>query len=348
MASPVAALPLPPKVQFAEPVCVLKTDLFRPFSDIAIRAGGTTPPYATVTGWKPGLPVIAPRELRADLGIPADDDMPFSLRVYGGTFDFRGIVERTLPVYPGMPLALGTFAAALPHTELKVVRATSLEVEVEAQLGPSVEIVSGALRARGPCGLFAFERRDFTPSSVIPGVKWKSQPDALLKKGRKIALSTLPKGDVVARIDIRPGDSAAAIVFEKEKDRAHIGWYGSTLMVHGWIDASELEPLPKEPPTKTPPWPVAKREEAAPGADALVCPEAVPLVVITGESRTTVGSLRAGGAFDVLGRKDGWAEVRRTPPLVKFAEGTRFVVRESDLQGCTAPSDPAPKPTPSP
>lgn len=335
-------LPLPPEVQVAPPVCTLKTDLFRPFADITMRAGGTTPPYATVVGVKPGIRVVGRRELRADLGIPSDDDMPFSLRVYGGTFDFRGIVERTLPIYPGMPLALGSFAAALPHTELKVLRATALEVEVEAQVGDSIEILAGAPRARGPCGLFAFERRDFSPSAVIPGVKWKDQPDALLKRGHKIALTTLPKGDPVARIEIRPGDSAAAVVFEKEKDRAHIGWYGSTLMIHGWVPTSELEPLPKAPEPK-PEEPPKKPEEPPPpaGAEHLVCPTTVPLVSITGEARATVGSLRAGGAFDVIGRDKGWAEVRGNVPLVKFSSGSRFVVRESDLRLCSPPK-PAP------
>lgn len=335
-----ASLSLPAEVQLAPPVCTLKTELFRPVADIPIRANGTAPAFATAMGATPGIPTVARRELRADLGIPSEDDMPFSLRVYGGTFDFRGLVPRTLPVYPGMPLALGPFAAALPHTELKVIRATAIEVEVEAQLGDSIEIVAGAPRARGPCGLFAFERRDFSPSAVIPGVKWKSQPDALLKKGKKIALSTLPKGETVARIQVGPGDSAATVVFEKEKDRAHIGWYGSTLMIHGWIDASELEPLPKEqkPTEETPP--PKKPEEAPPSGERLVCPSDVPLVSVTGESKTTVGSLRAGGAFEVIARDKGWAEVRGNVPFMSFANGSRFVVRESDLALCSAPKPP--------
>jgi hypothetical protein len=335
-----SALPLPPEVQAAPSVCTLKTELFRPFADVPIRANGTTGPYATAIGVKPGVAVIGRRELRADLGIPSDDDMPFSLRVYGGTFDIRGLVDRTLPIYPGMPLALGAFAAALPHTELKVVRATALEVEVEAQIGESIEIVGGPPRARGPCGLFAFERRDFSPSAVIPGVKWKSQPDALLKKGHKIALTKLPIGEPIAHIQIRPGDSAATVVFEKEKDRAHIGWYGSTLMIHGWIAASELEPLPKDAkPAEEPPAP-KKPDEPAPSAkppEPLVCPAPVPLVALVGDSRTTVGSLHAGGAFDVIGRDKGWAEVRGHVPLLAFASNTRLVVRESDLALCSAP-----------
>jgi hypothetical protein len=343
------ALPLPPEVQIAPSVCTLKTDIFRPLAEIAIRAGGTSPPYATVRAVEPGTASIGRRELRADLGIPSDPDMPFSLRVYGGTFDIRGIVPRTLPIYPGMPIALGSFAAALPQTELKVIKATALEVEVEAQTGESIEILAGAPRARGPCGLFAFERRDFSPSAVIPGVKWKSQPDAFLKRGKKITLSTLPVGDPVARIEIRPGDSAAAVVFEKEKDRAHIGWYGSTLMIHGWIAASELEPLTKDGTglldagtANSPdgPPPAAALTGATP-VEHLVCPEAVALVSVTGAARTTVGSLRAGGAFDVVGRDKGWAEVQAAVPLVSLANGTRLLVRESDLALCSPLKAPA-------
>lgn len=344
------ALPLPPEVQTAPSVCTLKTELFRPLEDVAIRAGGTTPPYATVMGAKAGVRSIGRRELRADLGIPADGDMPFSLRVYGGTFDLRGIVDRSVPIYAGMPLALGSFAAALPHTELKVVKASSIEVEVEAQLGPSVEILAGAPRTRGPCGLFAFERRDFAASAVIPGVKWKSEPDALLKKGKKIPLTTLPIGEPVARIEILPGDSAAAVVFEKEKGRAHIGWYGSTVMIHGWTAASNLEPLPKEgKPTLDRPPPATPPDEPPPGAtppEPLVCPSAVPVVSINGASRVTVGTLRPGGTFEVIGRDHGWAEVRGKLPLVKFASGTRLVVRESDLTLCSAPKAPPPPPKP--
>jgi hypothetical protein len=339
-AAPAAGPALPPSVQVAPSVCTLKTELLRPLADIGVRASGTTPAYATVTAPKLGSVALARRELSADLGIPSDDTMPFSLRVYGGAFELRGIVERSVPIYAGMPLALGAFAAALPRTELKVLRATALEVEVEAQLGGSVEILAGAPRTRGPCGLFAFERRDFAASAVIPGVKWKEQPDALLKKGRKIALSTLPQGEPVARIEIREGDSAAAVVFEREKDRAHIGWYGSTLMIHGWIAGSELEPLPKEGPRPAEPPPPSRPEPEGAGAARVACPEAIPLVSLTGEARTTVGTVRAGAPFEVLDRDRGWAEVRGTVPLVRFAAGSHLVVRESDLSRC-APFRPA-------
>lgn len=350
-----AALPLPPEVQVSPPVCVLKTDLFRPLTDIPIRASGTTPPYATVAGATAGL--LSPRHLlRADLGIPGDDDMPFSLRVVSNAFDIRGLAERTLPVYAGNPLALGSFAAALPHTELRVIHATSVEVEVEAQLGPSIEILAGAPRARGPCGLFAFERRDFAAAAVIPGVKWKSEPDALLKKGRKIALTTLPIGEPVARIEIRPGDNPAVIVFEKDKDRAHIGWTGGTLMIHGWIATSDLEPMPKDATPKADAGLPAKKPDEAPPpvtppvtpSERLACAEPVPVVALIGESRTTVGKLLAGGAFEVIGRDKGWAEVRGDMPLVTFTKGARLVVRESDLGLCTPPKPPAPKAPPTP
>jgi hypothetical protein len=359
-----AALALPPEVQSQPAVCTLKTDLFRPLADLSIRASGTTPPYATVAGRARGtFSGVGRRELRADLGIPSDEDMPFSLRIYGGTFDLRGLAERTVPIHAGMPLALGSFAAALPHTELKVVKATAVEVEVEAQPGASIEVLTGPLRARGPCGLYAFERRDFPPTSVIPGVQWKDEPDALLKRGKKIALSTLPIGEAVARIEVRPGDNPAVVVFEKQHGRAHIGWFGSSLLVHGWISDSELLPLAKDAKdgkakgddggvAQMPAEPTAPATAPAPTASAaaaagkrLVCPEAVPLVALSGASRTTVGTLREGGEFEVISRdKDrGWAEVRPSMALVTFDAGTHFVVRESDLARCTPPKPPRSK-----
>jgi hypothetical protein len=341
-AASAASIRLPAEVQTAPTVCTLKTELFRPFAEYPVRASGTTPPYLRVgTTSAVGL---ARFELRADLAIPADEDMPFSLRLVSAPAELHGLVDRTFPLYAGGPLALGAFASALPHTELRVIKATALEVEAEVQLGESVEVVAGPLRARGPCGLFAIERRDFLPTDVIPGAKWKTTPGAMLKTGRKIPVTTLPVGEPVARIRVLPTDNAAVAVFEKEKGRAHIGWFGSVVMIHGWIPAADLEPLPdagapgalgaapadagagKPAPSAAP--------SAAPAGERLTCPTAVPLVARTGESRTTVGTLRAGGAFEVVSRDKEWAEVRVHVPLVTITEGTRLLVRESDLAAC--------------
>lgn len=347
-----AVLALPAEVQIAPAVCKLKTELFRPLADHAVRASGIMAPYLTV-GPK-AAPPSGRIDLRGELGIPSDEDLPFSLRLVGGGVEMRGLVERTFPVHASGPLALGGFAAALPQTELRVIRASSLEVEVEAQLGESVEILSGPPRTRGPCGLFAIERRDFMASAVIPGVKWKDEPDAMLKRGHKIALTTLPIGAPVARIEVRGNDNPAVVVFEKEKDRAHIGWFGSTVMIHGWIAANELDPLPKSATkgadagardaaagdassvTTTTTATATTAAAARPPLERLTCTESVPLVATNSDSRSTVGSLRPGGAFDVLARNEGWAEVRVSVHLVAITDATRLLVRETDLASCKA------------
>jgi hypothetical protein len=349
-----AALPLPAEVQIPPVVCKLKTELFRPLGDYPVRASGVMAPYLRVG--TTATPPSGRIDLRGDLGLPSDEDLPFSLRLVGGGVELRGLVERSFPIHAAGPLALGAFAAALPHTELRVLKANALEVEVEAQLGDSVEILSGPPRTRGPCALFAIERRDFMASSVIPGVKWKNEPDAMLKRGRKIPLTTLPIGAPVARIEVRGNDNPAVAVFEKEKDRAHIGWFGSTVMIHGWIAASDLDPLPKSA-TKGADAGVrdaapadasasdassATTKDAAaakPALEHLACAEPVPLVATNGDSRSTVGSLRPGGSFDVLSRDRGWAEIRVSVHLVAVTDATRLLVRETDLASCT----PAPR-----
>ncbi|MDB4934405.1 MAG: uncharacterized protein JWP87_1377 [Labilithrix sp.] len=349
------AIPLPAEVQKAPSVCTLKTELFRPFAEYPVRASGIAPPYMKVG--TTGAVGIARFELRADLAIPGDEDMPFWLRVVGAPVELHGLAERTFPLYAAGPLALGAFAAALPHTELHVVKATSLELEAEVQLGESVEVVDGPLRARGPCGLFAIERRDFLPTDVIPGAKWKTTPGAMLKTGRKIAVSRLPVGEAVARIQVKPTDNAAVAVFEKVSGRAHIGWFGSVVMIHGWIAESDLDPLtdagaPKGADggaTKAAVAPSASASASAsaaapaiaPAGEHLSCPTAVPLVAKIGESRTTVGTLRPSGAFDVIARDKDWAEVRVHVPLVTITEGTRLLVRQSDLATCKPKKDDA-------
>jgi hypothetical protein len=329
---------LPAEVQRPSSVCTLKTELFVPLVEHPVRASGSTAPYVKVG--TPGILGLQRFDLRADLALPGDEDLPFSLRLLSGNAELHGFVERTFPLHAGGPLALGAFAAALPHTELRVLRATALEVEAEVQVGESVEVVGEPLRARGPCGLFAIERRDFMPTEVIPGAKWKNTPGAKLKLGRKIPVTKLPAGEAVVRIQVKENDNPAVAVFEREQGRAHIGWFGSIVMIHGWVAASDLDPLTdagapaadagapaaKKPTTTTPVSPVA--------SERLSCPAAVPLVAKVGDSRTTVGTLRPSGTFDVISREKDWAEVRVHIPLVTVTEGTRLLVRESDLAAC--------------
>lgn len=334
-------LPLPPPLQVTEAACGLKTERFLPLVELPIKASGTTPPFAKIgTSAMLGTTSATRRFPRAELGITSDEDLPFLLRVVGSA-EIKGFVPRSFPVHPGSPIAFGKFAAALPHTSLRVVRATMAEVEVEAELGTTVESLEGPLRARGPCGLFAIERREFAATSVIPGVSWKNTADAMLKKGRKIPLTTLPLGTPSANILLGPDDNANISVFEKDHGRAHIAWLGGSVIVHGWIADTEIVPLPKTDAGAAPaasasasPSPSASASPSASPSASFTCAEAVPLVVQTGESRTTVGTLRAAGAFEVVARDKGWAEVRVDVPLFVLEAGSRLLVRETDIAAC--------------
>ena len=333
-----AVLALPPPVQLAEAVCKLRTRLFAPDAEVPMRLSGTAPAFAI-------FPVVRPSSDRkvarmgADLELPSDEEMPFGLHLRGNGVDLLGQVDRRFPIRAALPLGLGKFAAALPSSPLHVVRASNMELEVEADLGSSIEVTSGPLRTRGPCSLFAIEEGDFSPTAVIPGVAWKQTPDALLAPDRSIGLTTLPLGEPAARLKPGPNENRAVSVFEKDValGRSHIGWFGGPVLVHGWVASTDLVPLPKGgaelPKTKA-------KEIEVPPPDApfahgtAKCAANVTVIGQLGEARAVVGTVGNDVPFEVLERSGGWAQIRPKVSPLRLTPGTRLLVRESDLAAC--------------
>ncbi len=327
---------LPPHVPLAEAVCKFRSRDFAPGGEVAVRFSGTAPPFALFPPPAAARDRQSPR-MGADLSLPADEDLPFGLLLRGRGIELSGQVDRDVPIHAGVPFALGKFAAALPSTALHVIAASQVEVEVEATAGDSIEIVGEPLKSRGPCSLFGIDQVEFSPTAVIPGVAWRTTPDALLRKGHTIPLTTLPIGDPVARLKPGPNDNHAVAVFETDKPsgRKHIGWLGGPVLVHGWVSATDLAPLPKdraEPPSvrtgsTSPPEPPFTHPTAT-------CQNEIPIVAQRGDARAVVGAIGNNVPFEILERSGGWAQIRPHIAPLRLTPGSRLVVRESDLATC--------------
>ena len=328
--------PLPPGVPIAEAVCKLRSRDFSPDADLPMRLSGTAPPFAIFPH------PVAPRDrqsprLGADLELPSDEELPFGMHLRGKGLEIWGQIDRKFTIRAAGPFALGKFAAALPTTPLHVIAASQVEVEVDADVGTSIEVLGASLKSRGPCSLFGIEQSDFVPSAVIPGVAWKQTPDALLVKDRAINLTPLPASEPVARLRPSATDNRAVAVFEKDKPtgRIHIGWFGGAVLVHGWIDAKDVEPLPKLPEEPKKPVALAITPPEPPFTQTTMkCAQNVSVVGQLGEARAVVGAVGARVPFEVLERSGGWAQIRMHFAPLQLTPGTRLTVRESDLASC--------------
>lgn len=329
-------LSLPHTVPLAEAVCKLRSRDFSPDADVPMRLSGTANPFAIFPAPSATRDRQSPR-MGADLELPADEELPFGLHLRGKGLELWGQIDRKFSIRAAGPFALGKFAAALPTTPLHVIAASQVEVEVEATVGTSIEVIGEPLKSRGPCALFGIDQADFIPSAVIPGVAWKQTPDALLQKDRAIPLTTLPLGEPVARLKPGPNENRAVAVFENDKSsgRAHIGWFGGPVLVHGWIAASDLVPLPKSPgeAPKTAALQIPPPEAPFTHGTAK-CPNDVSVVGQVGEARAVVGAVGNNVAFEVLERSGGWAQIRMMIAPLRLTPGTRLLVRESDLASC--------------
>lgn len=330
------ALPLPPRVQLAEPVCRLRSRDFAPRAEVALRLSGSAPPFAVF----PAIPGNRDRQapkLGADLTLPSDEDLPFGLRVLGKGIELSGQVSRDIPIHAVVPFSLGKFIAALPSTPLQVIRATQAEVVVETKLGPSIEVLADPVQSRGPCKIFGLDEANFNAASVIPGVVWKETPDALLKPGRPIGVTVLPVGDPVVRLKPGPNDNRAVVVFETDKQngRKHIGWLGSTVLVHGWVDGSDLTPLPKTSEALSQAAPAVPKPEPRAAGATTKCANEVPIAARLHEARALVGAIGDDVPFETLEKADGWVEIRPRIAPLRLTEGAQLLVRESDLKACT-------------
>ena len=333
-AAPVAMV-LPPTVPLAEAVCKLRARQLAPDAEVPMRLSGTAPPFAFFPPVRPSGDRKAPR-MGADLELPSDEEMPFGLHLRGNGVELSGQVDRKFPIRAALPLGLGKFAAALPTTPLRVIKASQMELEVEADLGSALEVVSGPLRTRGPCSLFGLDEADFSPTAVIPGVAWKQTPDALLAPDRSIGLTTLPLGEPIARIKAGQAENRAVSVFEKDHGRAHIGWFGGPVLIHGWVAATDLVPLPKGGAVE----PAQTKAQEIPPPDApfargtAKCSANVTLIGQIGEARAVVGTVGNDVPFEVLERSGGWVQIRPKVSPLRLAPGTRLMVRESDFATC--------------
>lgn len=330
------ALALPHTVPIAEAVCKLRSKDFSPDADVKVLLSATAPAFALFPRPPAGRDRQSPR-MGADLELPADEGLPFGLHLRGKGLELWGQIDRTFTIRAAGPFALGKFAAALPTTTLRVIAASQVEVEVEANLGTSIEVIGDTLKSRGPCALFGIDQADFVPTAVIPGVAWKETPDALLQKDRAIPLTVLPLGEPVARLKPGPNDNRAVAVFAKDKDtgRSHIGWFGGPVLVHGWVATSDLIALPR-PTGQTPK--TASQEVPPPEPPfthgTASCANEVSVVGQLGEARAIVGAVGNSVPFEVLERSGGWAQIRMKIAPLRLEPGTRLLVRESDLAAC--------------
>lgn len=166
------------------------------------------------------------------------------LTVLAGPVPLAGYVEPSwVEVHVKEPVSLGPTFVVSPFRDLsRDIRhwpesaSDSAQVSIEAPSG--IELAHRGFAAI-PCSALTMETRSFDTFAAL-GVTSKTK-HAALKAGRRVALSESARGAVAAFVTLAGGPQPVDVLAE-DGASSHVAFARGTLLVHGWVSTSELEP----------------------------------------------------------------------------------------------------------
>jgi hypothetical protein len=305
--------------------CAFDTPRWEGTSDLtplALRPGG--PPFVRVNGGAARLSI--PVGPAIDTLLALEDD---------GLFVHGHVAAKATVLRPNRPFVLNGFAIPTIFARLSFTEGADGALTVTHPAGPDLEVIDAPLRAQRPCGDLGLEGGAYDAATSVPGAdaeRKKVTVKALLPGKKPVALALEPGKKPVARI--RVTEATLVDVHESRKGQARVSLPLNTLIVFGWVKASDLQKAGDMAGYGTGSGRLGVRDPQWTVEERLRCDADVPLMAEVDGVRATVGVIRKDKEIEVLGRAGDEARVWVRTKAIHAADGAVLRVRAADLAAC--------------